>query len=282
MENIIDNEIGIIGTGFVGKALKGAFDEWGINGIETFDIAKESSCESLEEIVVKRKYLFICLPTPTEDNCPNFNIVRDACIEINLYCKEKGLERTILIKSTTLPSVIREIADICTDVKIVANPEFLIQRQALEDSLHPARVVYGCDDKDYAHRMSTLFSYPFLKDKTKYFITDLEQAMKIKYAANAFGAYKVLFFNIINGWCKDHEEYAIVREAVCASEWINPMHTYVPFGNSYGFGGACFPKDMLAFTKELKDCGFEDESNYLTKCLEINKKIREERNDIKL
>lgn len=283
MDNILDNEIGIVGIGFVGEALKEAYEEWGVSGIETYDKNKPCSCEDLEQITDKCKYIFICLPTPTVDNKPDFKIVRNACLEINLYCKEKEYkDKTILIKSTTLPSEIREINDLCTNVKIVANPEFLSQKTALEDTLNPTRVVYGCDDKEYAHKISSIFSFSFLKAKTQYIITGLEEAMKIKYVSNAFGAYKVLFFNIVHGWCNSHEEYDAVKRGACASGWIADMHTTVPHNNSFGFGGACLPKDLLAFISELQKAGFKNEADYLNKCMELNNKIKDKKETIEL
>jgi UDPglucose 6-dehydrogenase len=269
-----DIKIGVVGIGFVGNSLVEAYKIWGVKSIYTFDINKECNCSSLEDLVSKSDYIFICLPTPTTNGEPNFKIVLNACLEINLICKEAGLTKTVLVKSTTVPEVMREISVNCENIILLSNPEFLTERTALEDTLNPSRVVYGCDDKNYANEVSQILSYQFLKNKTKYFITGLETAMKIKYASNSFGAYKVLFFNIIHEWSDNHEEFEEIREGMLASGWVNTMHTVVPHNGSFGYGGNCLVKDLVAFSKSLEKSGFKDEADYFMKCDSINSKIK--------
>ena len=75
------NKIGIIGQGFVGTAVREGLKDF--FNIETYDIAKESTCDSLDEICRKTKILFVCLPTPMKaDGSCHIGIVEDVLEQI--------------------------------------------------------------------------------------------------------------------------------------------------------------------------------------------------------
>jgi hypothetical protein len=56
-------------------------------------------------------------------------------------------------------------------------------------------------------------------------------------------------------WAGSFSSYENIKEATIASEWIAPMHTVVPHGGKFGFGGNCLPKDLIAFYNELEKIG---------------------------
>jgi UDPglucose 6-dehydrogenase len=136
-------------------------------------------------------------------------------------------------------------------LEVASNPEFLREGSAVEDFMHPDRVIVGVESP----RASTLLQdiYRPLTDRGILLLeTDCASAELIKYAANAFLATKVTFIN----------EMADVAEHVGAdigfvAKGIGLDHR---IGASFlkpgpGFGGSCFPKDTRALAAIAQDCG---------------------------
>ena len=234
------NKIGIVGQGFVGTAvregLKGYFD------IETFDIAKECTCKSLEEICNKSKILFVCLPTPMKPggSC-HTGIVEDVLSNINKINKCK----TIIVKSTIPPGTTKRWNNTFNNIDIVFNPEFLTEANANDDFKNQTRIIIG-GPKNAASRVRRLFVKAF--PKVKIIKTDSTHAEMVKYVTNCFLAMKVSFANemyeISNALDIDYDkviEYAMHDERLGYSHWSVPG----PDGD-FGYGGHCFPKDVNA------------------------------------
>ena len=100
--------IGIVGNGFVGKAVKESFKKY--FNVFVFDLDKrKANVKSLKELISKCKMVFLCLPTPMnlDDGSCHLGILENTLEEINDWCDEMefyGLEqRTIIIKSTIQP-----------------------------------------------------------------------------------------------------------------------------------------------------------------------------------
>ena len=90
------NKIGIIGQGYVGEAIKVIFEKY--YTVDTFDINKESTCLTLEELVKKTNYIFICLPTPmNKDGSCNTQIVKTTIRNINKISNKLFLVDIIII-----------------------------------------------------------------------------------------------------------------------------------------------------------------------------------------
>jgi len=96
-------KIGIVGQGFVGTAVKEGLKDY--FNIETFDIIKDSSCDSLYELSNLSDVVFVCLPTPMESNgdC-HLDIVENALLGLNTIEKCK----TIVVKSTIPPGTTKK------------------------------------------------------------------------------------------------------------------------------------------------------------------------------
>ena len=135
------------------------------------------------------------------------------------------------------------------------NPEFLTQENANADFLKPFRTVIGCDNSDVGLRVQKLYETIHPKDQP-YFIVTSTSAELVKYMSNLVLASKVLlaneFYDIAQ---KVGANYLDVRSAVEADPRIG-KHLGVPGPDGdRGFGGACFPKDMvgiLGLAKDLK------------------------------
>ena len=132
----------------------------------------------------------------------------------------------------------------------MSNPEFLREGSAVEDCLHPDRIVIGADSEDIAIRVAGLctpLAVPTI-------LTDAPSAELIKYVANAFLATKIIFVNAV----------AAVSEAVGAD-----MHDVVlavghdkRIGHGFlspgpGWGGSCFPKDTKALIRIVANAGYD-------------------------
>src|SRR5579864_2939109 len=122
---------------------------------------------------------------------------------------------------------------------VVSNPEFLREGSAIQDFMHPDRLVFGSHDEAAAHAVAGLYS----KLDTRILITDLHTAEMIKYASNAFLATRISFINEIARICERVDaDVKVVAEGMGLDRRIGPM--FLDAG--IGYGGSCFPKDVAA------------------------------------
>jgi UDPglucose 6-dehydrogenase len=136
------------------------------------------------------------------------------------------------------------------DLAVVSNPEFLREGSAVQDFLHPDRIVIGADDESVAIKVAALF----LRTSAPLVVTDPATAETIKYASNAFLATKVSFVNAIAALCE--AVGADVRQVVLG------MGTDHRIGADFlkpgpGWGGSCFPKDTMALVRIAEDAGYD-------------------------
>jgi nucleotide sugar dehydrogenase len=233
-------KIGIIGQGFVGTAvnegLKSFFQ------IETFDINKKSTCNSLEELSKKSDVIFVCLPTPMEQNgdC-HLDIVENTLLGLDLAeeCK------TIVVKSTIPPGTTEKWNKKFNYIQVVFNPEFLTEANSIEDYKNQNRIIIG-GPRPATTKVKRIFTKVF--PKVPIIKTGPTTAEMVKYFANCFLATKVSFANemyqICNGLNIDYDK---VTEYVKYDERIGNTHLNVPGPDGdFGYGGHCFPKDVGA------------------------------------
>ena len=232
------NKIGIVGQGFVGTAVKEGLKTF--FDIETHDIAKESTCDTLHEICEKCNIIFVCLPTPMKDDGSCYvGIVEEVLEKINAL---SGLCKTVIVKSTIPPGTTAKWNIMFEHIDIVFNPEFLTEANSVNDFKNQSRIIIG-GPKAAASKVRRVFVKAFPKVKT-----DSTYAEMVKYITNSFLAMKVSFANemyqICNGLDIDYDkvvEYAMHDERLGYSHWSVPG----PDGD-LGYGGHCFPKDVKA------------------------------------
>lgn len=242
-------KIGIIGQGFVGSAVYQKFKDF--YDVLTYDI-DSSKCNSTEEEVVKScKVIFVCLPTPmNSDGSCNTDIVEDAVKKINKRAKNKIL----VIKSTVTPGTTASLNKKYKNVSVCFNPEFLTERNAINDYNQQNRIILG-GPKSSTTILKQVFSVVF--PSANVIKTDSSYAEMVKYITNAFLSVKVSFANEMYQLCQklklDYDkiiEYAKYDNRLGNSHWCVPG----PDGD-FGFGGHCFPKDLQAIihlTEKLK------------------------------
>jgi len=123
---------------------------------------------------------------------------------------------------------------------VVSNPEFLREGSAIQDFMHPDRVVVGGHDRQAAEKVAKLYEpleAPILITPNIY------TAEMVKYASNAFLAARISFINEIARICERVDADAkLVAEGMGMDKRIGP--TYLDAG--IGYGGSCFPKDVKA------------------------------------
>jgi UDPglucose 6-dehydrogenase len=157
----------------------------------------------------------------------------------------------------------RKDASIAFDV--VSNPEFLREGTAIADCMSMERAVIGSDSEHAASIIAELHA-PF---ETTVFLTDLESAEMIKYAANAFLATKISFINEIANLCE--------RVGADVSQVAAGMGLDSRIGSKFlqagiGYGGSCFPKDTEALKAIATSTGYD--FKIIESVIEINHRQR--------
>ena len=273
-------KIGIIGNGFVGKAVKEGFKNY--YEIFTFDKDKrKSNIETLNELVNKCKIVFLCLPTPmNKDGSCHLNIVEDTLNKINDWCDEMdyyGLEqRTIVIKSTIPPGTTKKWNKDYKYINIAFNPEFLTEANAIDDFKNQNKIIIGSTRK-VGSVVKNLYSKAF--PKVPVIKTSATIAEMVKYFTNTFLATKVSFANEMYQICEKLDiDYDKVVEYVKYDERIGYSHLNVPGPDGdFGFGGHCFPKDLNALINLASKNDLGLDVNVLRAVLETNGRVRNKR-----
>lgn len=248
------NQIGVVGWGFVGQATGKGLAKSKKNRIFVYDKQRTSPL-TLREVVAKSEFVFICVPTPMHNDYSGMSMAIVDQVVAEIAPRIKSTEKIIIIKSTVLPGTTAKYIKKYPQVNLAMNPEFLTQKNANQDFSNPARTVIGASSKKIGERIKKLYQtiYP---QTQPYFIMDPTSAEMVKYMSNNMLAAKVLLADEFYFLAKKAgANYDVVRRAVEADPRIG-THLRVPGPDGdIGFGGACFPKDMigiLAFAKKIK------------------------------
>ena len=272
--------IGIIGNGFVGKAVKESFK----NHFEVFVFdtdKRKANVETLNELINKCRIVFICLPTPmNSDKSCHLDIIEDTLNKINDWCDEMdyyGLEqRTIIIKSTIPPGTTERWNKEYNKIDIAFNPEFLTEANAIDDFKNQNKIIIGSTRK-VGSVVKTLYSKAF--PTVPVIKTSATIAEMVKYFTNCFLAMKVSYANEIYKICEKLDiDYDKVVEYAVHDERIGRSHLNIPGPDGdFGFGGHCLPKDLNALIHLAEKKGLGLDINVLKSILETNNKVRTNR-----
>ncbi len=225
----------------------------------------------LKKAVKQALAVFICVGTPpAEDGSADLSQIK----EVALALAEALDDYKVVVTKSTVPvgtnRWIKQLIDKHKKnnvaVDIISNPEFLREGSAVEDFMHPDRVVIG-GESAYAIAIVKDIYRPLYLAETPFIITDLETAEMIKYASNAFLATKVSFINEIANLCeKVGADVTVVARAMgldprIGRKFLNP---------GPGFGGSCFPKDVKALVHQGREAG--SPMRILEAVLEVNER----------
>jgi UDPglucose 6-dehydrogenase len=226
----------------------------------------------VEEAVRDAAVIFICVNTPPlPDGEADLSYVEAATRRIAEYATRSSL----LIEKSTVPvqtgawiektlAVYRKRPGVTFDV--ASNPEFTREGMAVEDFLHPDRIVVGVGSPRAEQTLRELYA-PIVEGKFRcpihpecrqdravpFLVTDLRSAELIKHASNAFLALKISFANALADVCeRAGGDVLRVVEGVGLDKRIG--RAFLNAG--IGFGGSCFPKDVKAFVKIAEKSGY--------------------------
>ena len=165
---------------------------------------------------------------------------------------------TVVATKSTVPiGTNRKIKKIIMEIKpkkiafdVASVPEFLREGQAISDTLHPDRIVFGTESKKAQDLLVALHD----SIDGRYILTSIETAEMIKYAANAFLATKISYANAIAYLCEQaHADGLAVLEGIGLDKRIGSSF----LSPGAGFGGSCFPKDVKALIAIAKHYGYD-------------------------
>ena len=232
--------IGIIGQGFVGNAVYQKFKK--SFKVKTYDTKGMIYCNGSEQETLDNEVVFICLPTPmNQDGSCHTDIVEAAIKRVF----EFGVAKTVVIKSTIPPGTCAKWNKQFKSIDVVFNPEFLTEANAVQDFENQTRIILG-GPRTSTTKLKTVFSKVF--PKATIVKTDSTYAEMVKYVTNSFLATKVSFANEMYEICKGLDiDYDKIIEYACYDERLGKSHWSVPGPDgNLGYGGHCFPKDVKA------------------------------------
>lgn len=251
---ILDNamRIGVVGMGVIGKSLyKGMSSVYEVRG---YDINPSLSVDGLDD-VVSSDFVFLCLPTPSGDSgAADTSFVHEAVRNITGLQSYKDLpKKPIFVLRSTVPVGTTSMLARDHSIDIVHCPEFISQRSAEIDFITSTRVVLGSDNDESSEAVAKIFRKRF--PGINVIKVSPEESEFIKYFLNSFYATKITFFNEMR-LLSDRLSlnWDDVMLGVLSSGWVEKMHTDVPGPDGlFGYGGACFPKDVLALSSMFKE-----------------------------
>jgi UDPglucose 6-dehydrogenase len=208
----------------------------------------------LRKPVAEAELVFIAVGTPSRrgDGHADLCYVRAAAHEIAVALDHF----TVIVTKSTVPvgtgdeveRIVQE-ARPDADFAVVSNPEFLREGAAIRDFKRPDRIVIGTDDPRARDVIAELYR-PLYLNQAPILHTDRRTAELIKYAANAFLATKISFINEIADLCE--QLGANVQDVARGIGLDNRIGSKFLHAGP-GFGGSCFPKDILALLKTAQD-----------------------------
>ena len=225
---------------------------------------------SVEEAVSRGTIIFLCVGTPSRPNGDaDLTAVEDVTRQIAAAMRSYRL----IVEKSTVPVQTGEwVKKTCqlavrprVPFDIASNPEFLREGSAVEDFMHPDRIVLGVESA----RAKTLLLDLYKPFKAPLVVTDIKSAELIKHASNSYLAMKVSYINMIAQLC---DQVGADVGNVAQGMGLDARIGRAFLNAGIGYGGSCFPKDVSAFIRiaEQHGCAFE----LLTAAARINAEQR--------
>lgn len=237
----------------------------------------------LDDAVVKSDMTIIAVGTPTVKDKIDLTFVKRASEQIGKALKNLKKYHIVAIKSTVLPGVTEKVVKPILEkyskkrtgeFGLCMNPEFLREGSALEDALHPDRIIIGQIDTKSGREFAKIYT----KVSAPKIFTNLPTAEMMKYAANGLLATLISYSNEIARISEriDEVDASDVWKGVHLDRRLSPYNgstrikpgilSYILSG--CGFGGSCLPKDTKALASFADNLGIE--AKLLKRVIDIN------------
>lgn len=197
---------------------------------------------NLNDALIDRNYIFICVPTDYDENtkCLNTTLIESSIKNI-LKINNNAI---IVIKSTIPVNYTSKIIKKFNYKKIIYVPEFLREASAFDDVLNPSRIIIGGENK-----YTIKYKLDFNLDNNVYLCSSTEAEI-IKLASNAYLAMRIAYFNEIDNLCYNlNADTLKVINGICSDQRIGNYYN----NPSFGYGGYCLPKDSKELMYSFKD-----------------------------
>lgn len=225
---------------------------------------------------------FLCVGTPQQPDSPaaDLRYLDSALTRLAPHLKRECL---IVGKSTVpvgtaerLTEFLHRHAPAGPHAELAWNPEFLREGHAVQDTLHPDRLVFGTASPHAGELLAACYAR-LIADGTPVVETDLATAELVKAAANSFLATKISYINAMAEICEatgadvNQLASALSHDARIGGRFLTP---------GLGFGGGCLPKDIRAFTHRAKELGVGQAVGFLQEVDAINQRRRQRTVDL--
>jgi UDPglucose 6-dehydrogenase len=231
--------------------------------------------DDLPEAVRASSVIFVAVGTPpTDRGDADLSYIESVAREVSGAIDEYK----VVVEKSTVPVytsewvrkiILRNGADLGS-FDVASNPEFLREGTAVTDFLFPDRIVIGCDNDrsadvlrqvyapltsgDYYTRNDAIPRPDRASIPPAIIVTSTKSAELIKHASNAFLAMKISFINAVASICEsvganvNQVCHGIGTDSRIGPRFLNP---------GIGYGGSCFPKDVMAFRAVARECGYD-------------------------
>ena len=206
-----------------------------------------SSTIDLIESIKGSSFVILALPTDFDEGLMKYDThILDTVAEQVLQNNHRA---TIIIRSTVDIGHTEYLKQKLNTQRIIFCPEFLREGHALEDSLHPSRIIIG--GKDSASKKFAELMLEAVNDTSApILMMESSEAESVKLFANTYLAMRVAFFNELDSFCLDNQiDSQEVINGICLDSRIGSYYN----NPSFGFGGLCLPKDSMQLLQRFKD-----------------------------
>jgi UDPglucose 6-dehydrogenase len=192
------------------------------------------------------------------------SVLQQSCLVVGKSTVPVGTARRLATR-------LAEAASAGDGVELAWNPEFLREGYAVEDTLHPDRLVFGVRSERAEQILSDVYA-PVIAEDVPVVVTDFETAELVKVAANAYLATKISFINAMAEICEvTGADVTNLADAIGYDPRIGRRF----LNAGVGFGGGCLPKDIRAFIARAGEIGAGQALAFLAEVDAVNLRRRE-------